>query len=184
MVFKPVQAVVIDVHFPENPRFRHFTEIAVGLFPDAFDKGEHIRVRYADRATQTLCVGEQIPVGNRLRMVEIFKERKIEKGHVRAVGQGVAVLCLQSANLDTAKDFYLSRVLVAEQIHVVEIATKRFTVISVEFRALIPAKFRARATHAVVVVANPKLSDSACNRRFNHLFGFVLRAEGIICMSV
>ena len=38
--FIAVQAVVVDVHFPKNPVFRHFTEIPIGVFAERADKRE------------------------------------------------------------------------------------------------------------------------------------------------
>ena len=66
----------------------------------------------------------------------------------------------------------------------VVVAVEGFTVIGVQLRALIPAKFRTGATYAIVVVANTKLLNSARDGRFNHLFRLVLRAEGIVGMRV
>ena len=63
--FKGMQAVVIDVDFPKDTVFRHFTEVAVGLFTDGADERKHIRMRNTDGATATLCEGENVPARNR-----------------------------------------------------------------------------------------------------------------------
>ncbi len=181
---KGVQTVVVDVDFPKDARFRHFAEIAVRLFADGTDKRKHIRMRNPRRATATLSKGKNIPVRNRGGIVEIFHQRKIEKGHVRGMGQGIAVLALQGANFDTAKELYPARVFFLQRLDMVVIPNERFAVVGVKASAFIPTKIRPRATDSVVVVANPKLLDTACDSGFNHRFGAVVRAEGIVGMCV
>ena len=172
-----VYAVVVDVHFPKDACFRHFTEVAVGLFAARSNELEHIRMRHADGTAATLCKVEQVAVGDRSRIVKIFNQGKIEKGNIRAHRQGVTVFTVQRTNLDAAKDFDALCVLVAKQIHVVVVACKRLAVVCVKASAFAPTEFFARATDAVIVVANPKLLYAAGDCRFNHRFGLVVRTE-------
>ena len=69
---KGVQAVVVDVDFPKDTVFRHLAEVAVGLFPDRADKGEHIRMRNTDGAAATLGEGENIAARDGSGIVEVF----------------------------------------------------------------------------------------------------------------
>ena len=60
VIFEPVQAVVIDVHFPENSLFCHAFEIAVGVLAEVFDMREQIGMRNARGTAAALCISKDI----------------------------------------------------------------------------------------------------------------------------
>ena len=70
--FEFVHTVEIDVEFPENPVFRHFTKIPIGFFAYTSDKREHICVRNPRRTATTLGIRENIAFDNGIFRVQIF----------------------------------------------------------------------------------------------------------------
>ena len=100
------------------------------------------------------------------------------------MGQGVAILPLQGANFDAAKDFYPARVFFFQRLDMVVIADERLFVVGVKTGAFVPTKLRPSAAYAVVVVANTKLLNAACYRRFDNRLGTVIRAKGIVGVCV
>ena len=179
-----MQAVVVYVHFPEDTLRRHTFEIAIGVFADRIDKTEKIGMGNPDGAAAAFCKRENISVRNRHGMIEVFYEREIEEGYVRTGRQGVAVLGFERADLDAAKNLDLVTVLFTHRAHMIVIPRQGLAVVRIQFCTLIPTKFLARATHAVVVVADPKLLYAACNRRFHDPFGGVVAAKGIVGVCV
>ena len=179
-----MQTVVIYVHFPENPLRRHTLEKAVGVFANGIDETEKIGMSYSDGAAAAFCERENIPVRNRHGMIEVFDEREIEKGDVRACRQSIAILGFQRADLDTAKNFDLVAVLFAHRTHMIVIPRQGLAIVRIQFCALVPTKFLTCTTHAVVVVAYPKLLYAACNRCFHDPFGGVVTAKGIVGVCV
>ena len=76
-----MHAVVVYVQFPENARLRHFPKISIGVFSPFLNKCEYVGMRNPHGATATLGEIENIPVRDRGGVVEVFNQRKIEKGN-------------------------------------------------------------------------------------------------------
>ena len=72
VLLKAVQAVVIDVDFPENIVLRHLPQETVGVFADVFDKAKQIGVRNPNGATAFLRKGEDVALQKRTGIVQIF----------------------------------------------------------------------------------------------------------------
>lgn len=182
--FKAVQAVVIDVDLPKDPLFRHATEKPMWILAALGDKGEQIGVRDTRGTAATFGEREDVAVRDRGRVIEIFDQTKIEERHVRACRQGVAVAAEQSADLDSREELDAVTVFFFQATNMIVIPFEGLAVIGVQSGTLIVAKIGAGAPHAVIMIADPQLLYARRDRRFDDLFGFVLRAERIVRMRV
>ena len=174
-----MDAVVADVHFPEDILLRHPLEVAVGVFPDGLDEGEHIRMRHADAgASAPLSKGEQIPFDDGIFHIGVFDEAIVEKGDVRIGRQCHLGHIQMGRDLNSPQDADAIGVLFLDQIDMIVISAERNGAGGVGDHVFGGNQsVKSAKIDAVIVVTNAEQLNAACNGRFHDGFGAVLAAE-------
>ena len=183
---------VIQAHFHEIPQIRiRIAGDKVPQFPEMIPGGTQqipdlqgipvCQILFAADEAAGFVVTfqglDQAPVN-----IHIRRGQPVQNDHDVDIAVFIG-LSPQIAALQTHEPYAHSKVFL-QRLHMVVVTVEGFSIIGVQLCALIPAKFNSSATDAVVMIANPQLLNAAVDCRFNHFFGLVLRAEGIIGMRV
>ena len=179
-----MDAVVADVHFPEDAVGSHAGEVGEGGLAARRDMGEQVGMRNADPGgTAAGGVGEQVAAGDGGGAVQILDEAVVKEGNIRAVREaeaGVAPV-LQGAELDAAQDADAVGVLFPDQIDVVEIPAQRAFAGAPEIGGGgVLEDVKPAVPDAVIMVGDAEQLQPAGNGCLHDSLRRVLPAKGVI----